>query len=155
MKKILLSVTTLVAVGVIAAGATGAFFGDAETSTGNTFTAGSIDLTVSSKQSYNGNVCVEGIWEGDASYPTGDCTGAWDLADLGVTHKFFNFDDIKPGDHGASTVGLKVGSNDAWACADIKVTKNDDVSSTGPELKVDVAEDADDDFDGELAQNVH
>ena len=42
MKKILISLAVIGAVGAIAAGATGAFFSDTETSTGNTFTAGAI-----------------------------------------------------------------------------------------------------------------
>ena len=44
MKKILLSLVTIGVVGAIAAGATSAYFSDTETSTGNTFTAGALDL---------------------------------------------------------------------------------------------------------------
>ena len=39
MKKILISLAVVGAVGAVVAGATGAFFSDTETSTGNTFTA--------------------------------------------------------------------------------------------------------------------
>ncbi len=46
MSKILLSLTIVTAVAVIAIGATGAYFSDTETSTGNTFTAGSLDLNI-------------------------------------------------------------------------------------------------------------
>lgn len=45
MKRILLSVLTISLVGAVTIGATGAYFSDTETSTGNTFTAGTIDLS--------------------------------------------------------------------------------------------------------------
>ncbi len=51
--------------------ATGAFFSDTETSTGNTFTAGAIDLTVDSVQHYNGMVCVA-FGEGHVWAPSED-----------------------------------------------------------------------------------
>ena len=41
-------------VAIIAVGATGAFFSDTETSTGNTFAAGAIDLGVDNTSYYNG-----------------------------------------------------------------------------------------------------
>lgn len=46
MKKIILSVFTILLVSALTFGATQALFSDEETSTGNTFTAGSLDLTV-------------------------------------------------------------------------------------------------------------
>src|SRR3989344_908853 len=55
MKRILLSIGTLVVVGAIVAGATIAFYNDTETSTGNIFVAGSIDLKVDhTLATYNG-----------------------------------------------------------------------------------------------------
>ncbi len=147
--------------------ATGAFFSDTETSSGNTFTAGAIDLKVDSQQHYNGNVCtlVEGEgdapdvyqWVGDSPFPKEGtpCDGSWTLTNLGV-QKFFNFNDIKPGDSGENTVSLHVDNNDAWACVDVDITKNDDTSSTEPELEDgDVAEDINNTQDGELAQNLY
>lgn len=53
-----MSIAMLVFAGVAVAGATGAFFSDTETSTGNTFTAGAIDLTVDSVAHYNDMVCA-------------------------------------------------------------------------------------------------
>jgi len=46
MKKILTSLLTILVVGSTAVGATQAYFSDTETSTGNTFTAGSLDLNI-------------------------------------------------------------------------------------------------------------
>lgn len=58
MKKVLLSLSTLIAVGAIVVGGTLAFYNDTETSTGNIFVAGSIDLKVDHlKQTYNGDDC--------------------------------------------------------------------------------------------------
>jgi len=48
MNKIILSLVTIFAVAAIAAAATAAYFSDTETSTGNTFAAGTLDLTVDS-----------------------------------------------------------------------------------------------------------
>ncbi len=58
MQRILLSLGMIVFVGALAAGATGAFFSDTETSTGNTFAAGSLDLRIDSVAHYNGMVCT-------------------------------------------------------------------------------------------------
>lgn len=58
MKRILLSLGTLVAVGSIVAGGTIAFFQDTETSSGNIFVAGAIDLKVDHTYAeYNGKEC--------------------------------------------------------------------------------------------------
>ena len=58
MKRILLSAGMIAVVGALAIGGTIAFYNDTETSTGNVFTAGSIDLTVDhTKASYNGEEC--------------------------------------------------------------------------------------------------
>ncbi len=99
MKKILISVSIIAGVAAIVVGATTAFFSDTETSTGNTFTAGAIDLTVDSQASYNGQSVAEATWT---------------ATDLGAEHKFFNFADVKPGDSGENTISLHVNDKDAW-----------------------------------------
>src|SRR3989344_4291013 len=148
MKKIILSLSMIAVVAVVVAGATGAFFSDTETSTGNTFTAGAIDLTVDSEQHYNDMVCVwdgdltngdqtQGawVWDGpDGSYPERGtyCDGSWEAADLGG-QKFFNFNDIKPGDEGENTISLHINNNDAWLRMIIKDVTDFDNSCTEPE----------------------
>lgn len=64
------------------------------------------------------------------------CDGTWDLTDLesGV-HKFFNFNDIKPGDYGEDTVSLHVTDNDAWGRMKIDVTKDSDGTCVDPEIE--------------------
>ena len=59
MKRILFSLGTLIVVAAVVVGGTLAFYNDTETSTGNIFTAGSIDLRVDhTKQTYNGIDCA-------------------------------------------------------------------------------------------------
>jgi predicted ribosomally synthesized peptide with SipW-like signal peptide len=65
MKSILTSLGTIVFVAAIVVGGTGAFFSDSETSTGNVFTAGAIDLKVDSVAHINGLVCFNGAWHPD------------------------------------------------------------------------------------------
>ena len=58
MKKILLSLGIVVVVAGVVVGGTIAFYNDIETSTGNLFTAGALDLTVDQTlASYNGEDC--------------------------------------------------------------------------------------------------
>jgi predicted ribosomally synthesized peptide with SipW-like signal peptide len=62
MKRIITSLGVIVFVAALVAGGTGAFFNDTETSTGNIFTAGAIDLKVDSVAHINGLVCFDGAW---------------------------------------------------------------------------------------------
>ncbi len=164
MRRIIFGLITIVGAGaVIASGMTGAFFGDTETSVGNTFAAGAIDLKVDNESYYNGNVCVPNpqspgnyMWEGDAPFPVPGslCSTSWTLDDLDKGLLFFNFTDVKPDDEGEDTISLHV-QNDAWACMDISLTSNDDRSTTEPELQSpDTAENINNTWDGELAQNI-
>ncbi|NBD73973.1 hypothetical protein GVX82_02945 [Patescibacteria group bacterium] len=59
MKRIFLSLAMIVFVGALVAGGTGAFFSDTETSTGNVFAAGALDLKVDSVAHYNGMICFD------------------------------------------------------------------------------------------------
>jgi predicted ribosomally synthesized peptide with SipW-like signal peptide len=156
-RKLILSLGIIVFVGALALGGTGAFFSDSEKSTGNTFTAGAIDLTVDSTQHYNGNECKEitaGIfqWTGSSTYPVpgSTCDGTWTATNLGPTNKFFNFGDVKPGDNGENTVSLHIENNPAWACAYIKTTANDENTNIQPEINAGDTSTT----TGELAQNI-
>jgi len=104
-KKILISLAVIGIIAVAVIGGTIAYFSDTETSTGNTFTAGDLDLTIDNECYYNGE-------------PVSECT--WELDDLDGK-LFFNFTDLKPGDWGEDTVSLHV-TNDAWACVTITPT---------------------------------
>lgn len=153
MNKILKSVAIIGFVAAVAIAGTGAYFSDTETSTGNTFTAGAIDLTVDSEQHYNGNVCtlvtpadptheIEAIyeWVGQSAYPVPGtpCDGTWEATDLGVrSPKFFNFSDIKPGDEGENTISLHINNNDAYVRLLIKDMADMDNGCNEPEAVVD------------------
>ncbi len=170
IKRILLSLGVIVFAGAVVAGATGAFFSDTETSTGNTFAAGAIDLKIDSEQHYNGNTCVRvddgGTpddpsddtyeWQGTASFPEAgtECKGSWmlkDLNDNGATgDKFFYFNDLKPGDYGENTISLHLETNDAWMCASLENVGEADNGQTEPESVVD----NDGDAGAELDQNL-
>lgn len=147
MKKILMSVLTIGALGALAFGASQAYFSDTETSTGNTFVAGSLDLTVDSTCHY---------WQNNVDIGCGQdlAHGNWNLDNLGA-HKFFNFSDIKPGDHGEDTVSLHVG-NDAWLRLVINGLVNNDVTCTEPEgvAEGDVTCEGAGNGTGELQQNL-
>lgn len=116
--------------GAVVMGATGAFFSDTETSTGNVFAAGAIDLQIDN-ESYVMDCNVLFDCEGVLILST---TTSWTLTDLTV-EKFFNFFDLKPGDLGEDTISIHVGSNDAWLCAAANITADDDNSITEPELE--------------------
>ena len=122
--------------------ATGAFFSDTETSIGNTLVAGAIDLKVDNTSYYNG------VFNQATS---------WGLTDLNEQNRFFDFRDLKPGDFGEDTISLHVDNNDAWLCADVTLTSNDDVNCTEPELADDLAclEPNGDNTDGDLAGRVN
>ncbi len=141
MKKILFSLLTVSAVAAVAFFGTRAFFSDTEASEGNTFTAGAIDLQVSSTATYNG----------------ADVPGStWIMEDLSASsEKFFNFSDLKPGDYGQSSIGLEVTSNPAWVCATIELTSDDDITCNEPEIANDSScSTTTGVFNGEIAKNL-
>ena len=145
--KILLSVASIAAAAALVIGATFAFFSDTETSTGNTFTAGKLDLKVDNTCYYNK------LADGDpnCSAPENGVT-SWESTDLGAAHKFFYFTDVKPGDFGEDTVSLTV-DNDAWLRMLIGITADTDNTCTGPESAVD-PDGTTCGTDGELLENL-
>lgn len=71
----------------------------------------------------------------------------WGLKDLGANDTFWNFDDIKPGDHGTNVISLHAYDNDAFAClithkivdaedtvVDPEITAGDNINSVVGEL---------------------
>ena len=152
MKRIIISLSIIAAVAAIVVGATTAFFSDTETSSGNTFTAGAIDLKVDNHCYYNNRECIcvtnsnspyygQCYWDigGDGQFGDGEISGdnrcycTWDEKDLEENDLFANFSDLKPGDWGEDTISFHVNSNDAWLCADVKIIEDNDVTCTDPE----------------------
>jgi len=62
------------------------------------------------------------------------CGGTWALTDLGPTHTFFNYGDLKPGDSGENTISLHVFDNDAYMCAIIHNVESNENGCTAPEI---------------------
>lgn len=114
-----MSLGMIVFAGALVAGGTGAFFSDTETSTGNTFTAGSIDLSLGSDTSSANNV------NGPAVTNT--------LLSNNAGRSLFNFTDLKPGDLGTVVFNLMVTSNEAYACADTDLMTGEENTIVDPE----------------------
>jgi predicted ribosomally synthesized peptide with SipW-like signal peptide len=119
-------------VGALVVGATGAFFSDSETSTGNTFTAGAIDLTIGNDSYYTN----------EAGDLVSSATTSWAIGDLDG-EVFFSFSDLKPGDIGEDTISINVDDNDAWACMANSITATPENGQTEPEAEDDDSDEAD------------
>jgi predicted ribosomally synthesized peptide with SipW-like signal peptide len=115
MKKIIFSLAIIAAAAAVVIGGTIAYFSDTETSTGNTFSAGSLDLRFQA--------------DGKAA-PFADVNGAA----LFDTTAFPLLSDMKPGDKGERTVKLWVDNNPSCGTVGINVTEDKDNLCTEPEL---------------------
>lgn len=133
MKKLLVSILTVGVVGAAAFAGANAFFSDTETSTGNTFTAGAIDLRLDN-ESYAIDYNVPGYVNPTGALVVSPNT-SWSLSDLTV-QRFFDFTDLKPGDLGEDTISVHIYTNNSWLCAAARVTENADMDCTSSE-KVD------------------
>lgn len=64
---------------------------------------------------------------------------SWSLKDLVPSaDKFFNFDDIKPGDDGNSTLSIHIQQNPAYVCLDFKNLQNEENGINEPESNDDL-----------------
>jgi spore coat-associated protein N len=122
MKKIIISLAIIVLVGSAVIGATSAYFSDTETSTGNTFTAGSLDLQID--EDPDGSVFS---WVDDPSVPVmNNIAGLQD-----------QINNMKPGDSGMIIVGIKNnGSIDGFANLGFKSVIDDENGIEEPEIAV-------------------
>jgi hypothetical protein len=100
---------------------------------GITFATGGLNLKVDSEATYNG-----------FPWPS----GTWGLKNLkpGID-KFWNFDDIKPGDKGENTISLHV-DKDAWICLEFLNLKDFENNENEPESLEDT------EAGGELSENI-
>jgi len=163
-RRITLSAVVIAFVASLVFAGTQAFFSDTESSTGNVFAAGALDLKVDSQAHFNDMICrettdddTEGTpgelewhagpgdpFNGDDDnvpaehypQPGDECTGTWEESDLiadALEFRFFNLEDIKPGDEGENTISLHVTNNDAWGCFLVDNVEDNDVDCTEPE----------------------
>ncbi len=100
--------------GAILAGGTGAFMGDSEISTGNTFATGVIDLKIDNESYVTNN-------EGKLVFSPSNSWKAKNLAG----ELFFDFDDLKPGDVGEDTISLHTNKEKAWSCMKVSLIETD------------------------------
>ncbi len=149
MKKIITSLSIIAITAAMVASSTGAFFTDSETSKGNRFVAGSIDLQIDSHCTYNGAECENGYWAGTNL----ECACNWDLKNLTDDDHLFYFTDIKPGDFGENTISLHGSSNDAFLYATINKVDDEDMSCVEPEQEAEP--NCGTDGDGELDDNLY
>jgi len=119
MKRLLVSLLVISSIASAGFALSNAFFSDTETSVGNTFAAGKVDLLIGNDSYYN------------STFNDGT---SFDLGNLSDNTLFFNFNDIKPSDLGEDTITLKVDDNDAWVCADLSLTANLENTCNEPEL---------------------
>jgi predicted ribosomally synthesized peptide with SipW-like signal peptide len=150
MKTIIKSALLVVGIAAIAGYATYSFFSDTETSTGNTFTAGAIDLKISNTSYVSNQTDGKLIASTSTTWPSDDLNN-----DQTTLHKFFDFADLKPGDVGEDTINLTVKNNNAWACAELSLTSNKDNDCTEPEKTNDTdCGNTDTNWNGDLAQGI-
>jgi len=88
MKRIALSLMTIATVAVLATNATGAYFSDTETSNGNTFTAGSLDLNLDGG---NTNVVKFNV---NNMRPGNQPTGSWNLENVGTINGYVDIENV-------------------------------------------------------------
>ncbi len=127
--------------GAILVGGTGAFLADQDTSTGNTFATGVIDLKIDNESYVTNNL-------GQLAY---SAATSWSLSAL-AGKLFFNFLDLKPGDIGEDTISLHVNNNNAWACMNVQTTATPENGQNEPEAAVDPTVGVN---DGELQNNLY
>ena len=133
MKKILISLSIIAVVSAAVVGITTAYYSDVETSTGNTLTAGSIDLKI------------------DLQCPGTGCD--FSLRDLNG-EPFFKECDVKPGDTGEVTISWHVYDNDAHARIKIADVIDYENACTDPETDVDQTCGDPGTGEGEMADNL-
>ena len=91
---------------------------------GITFATNGINLKVNSQSWYNGATVPSATWEQKDLVPGSD--------------KFFNFDDIKPGDYGCNVISLHANKN-AWMCLNFDNLVESENGVNEPEGQVDVS----------------
>ena len=131
---LLLSIFVIGVAASLAGAGTLAYFSDVETSEGNTFSAGTLDLKI------------------DLSNHSGVI---FDEKDLTAGDRLFDLPDIKPGHSGEVTVSLHVYGSDACGKIIIGNLSNDENGCNEPEADVDDTCGNPGSGEGELAQNLN
>jgi len=126
MKKILMSLMTIaLVIGLVGAG-TVAYFSDTETSTGNTFTAGTLDLNLD-----GGNVNVVKFTVAD-TYPGASGGGTWTLLNAGSLAGYVDLENISV----ANAENYDADTNEAEAVDDTDTSNATGGGELGAKLDV-------------------
>lgn len=88
MRSILLSLMTIALVGALIGGGVFAYFSDTETSTGNTFTAGTLDLNLDGGNTNVVKFTVSDVKPGDSG------GGTWTVANVGTLAGYLDLESI-------------------------------------------------------------
>lgn len=113
-KQIILAVGMIVFVVAAIIGGTGAFFSDTESSTGNVFTAGAVNIAITDIAHSPSEPNLVGFTENTNGLS-------------------FSFSDLKPLDEGTVTYTLDNTENEAYVCALVEETGNHDNGINDPE----------------------
>ena len=113
-KQIILAVGMIVFVVAAVIGGTGAFFSDTESSTGNVFTAGAVNIAITDIAHSPSTPNLVGFTENTNGLS-------------------FSFSDLKPLDEGTVTYTLDNTENEAYVCALVEETGNHDNGINDPE----------------------
>lgn len=103
---------------IVAVAAVSAFFLYTSATSGYTFASGTFNLKIDSKATWNGVLQPASTWALKNLVPGSD--------------KFFNIDDVKPGDTGEATISLHA-NQDAWICLGFQDLQSHENSINEPE----------------------
>ena len=91
MKKIILSLSVIVAVAAVVAGATTAYFSDTETAENNTFTAGTVDIDIDDQNPWQDSYHIDDLKPGETDYITFTINNVGQNP-VNISKKLFSFD---------------------------------------------------------------
>lgn len=131
MKAVTITARVLLLTGLIVLAGTALILRDG--GTGYTFATGTFNLKIDSKASWNGVLQPSSTWALKNLVPG--------------TDKFFNLDDVKPGDTGEATISLHV-NKDSWICLNFQNLQSKENNINEPESH------EDGDLTGELADGM-
>lgn len=123
MKHLLFTLSTRFLIIAVVVGAVGTLVyarsGEVGT-TEATYSVGGIDLKIDSAAFYNDLPYLDGTWSAKNLQPYHD--------------QFFDFEDVKPGDRGTTTISVHVKKSSAWVCLAFDNFKNKENGRNEPEL---------------------
>ena len=107
-----MSLTMIVAVGAVVVGATGAYFSDVETSTGNTFTAGTIDIAIDDQNPWSTSYNIGDLKPCETGYINFDIKNVG-MNPVNVSKRLFDFAPQDIGENYDCSLVTNGGSYDA------------------------------------------